>query len=160
MPNGHSNFPANDGGQLPQARSDADMLINGNVDTPLQEPEYQTQTSNTDIYATSEEERWKKALPDPPHGTNLDGWTDVGHTTADPKPIIPGRMHNGEIRVDEADLEPGTYRVEFGGQIVGEVRVTDPVIARKSNRKERREGQRLHRHKLPPHALGGLQRRR
>ena len=76
-------------------------------------------------------------------------WTDVGRTTADPKPIVQGRMVQGEVRVDEAKLEAGrTYRVEFGGQIVGEVRVTDPVVGVKTNRADRRrksKGQGVHR---------------
>lgn len=78
----------------------------------------------------------------------------------DELPIVQGRMVQGEIRVDEADLDPGRYHVEFDGQIVGEVRVTDPVIGLRSNRIDRRRTQRVQKHRLPPHALGGLNRRR
>lgn len=105
---------------------------------------------------TAEAAEWEKAA------STLEGWTDVGRTTADPLPIVQGhRGIDGTVRVNESELEPGRYRVEFEGEILGEIRVTDPVIARKSNRRERREnggGQR--KYKLPPHALGGLHRGR
>lgn len=53
---------------------------------------------------------------------------------------------DGTIRVDEVHLEAGhTYQVEFGGQIVGEVKVTDPVVGYQTNRADRRrQGQRSH----------------
>ena len=73
----------------------------------------------------------------------------VGMATEEDLPIVQGRMVQGEVRVDEAKLEAGrTYRVEFGGQIVGEVRVTDPVVGVKTNRADRRrksKGQGVHR---------------
>jgi hypothetical protein len=78
--------------------------------------------------------------PQPP-----EGWTDVGYTTpAEELPIVQGhRGIDGSVRVDESELKPGRYRVEFEGQLIGEVRVTDPVTHHKTNRADRRrKGQR------------------
>lgn len=75
--------------------------------------------------------------PDP----NGPGWTDVGYTTpAEKLPIVHGRLgRDGTIRVNEAELEPGRYRVAFQGEIVGEVNVTDPVTHVVKNRADRRK---------------------
>lgn len=54
-------------------------------------------------------------------------------------PIVHGRLgRDGTIRVDEDKLAPGRYRVAFQGEIVGEVRVTDPVTHVVKNRADRR----------------------
>lgn len=88
---------------------------------------------------------------------------DVGYTIPeDELPIVVGVVGiDGKVRVDERDLEPGRYRVRAGahGEIVGEISVFDPVVARKSNRSERRGDQRIRRYRLPAHPLGGLDRR-
>ena len=88
-------------------------------------------------------------------------WEEVGHTTpVEELPIVHGRLaKDGTVRVDEDALEPGRYRVAFQGEIVGEVKVTDPVVARKSNRKERRRDRQLQRYRMPSHPLAGLNRR-
>lgn len=59
-------------------------------------------------------------------------------------PVVQGhRAIDGTIRVNESELDPGRYRVEFDGQTLGEVRVVDPVTHFKSNRADRRkQGQR------------------
>jgi hypothetical protein len=87
------------------------------------------------------------------------GHSDYPANDTEELPIVQGRMVQGEIRVDEAELEPGRYRVEFGGRVVGEVKVTDPIIGHKSNRIDRRRAQSVRKHRLPAHPLGGLIRR-
>lgn len=85
--------------------------------------------------------------PDP----NGPGWTDVGRTGVEPTPvgmaggeelpIVVGEVGpDGKVRVNEADLEPGRYRVRAGadGEVVGEVEVTDPKLYKFQNRAERR----------------------
>lgn len=92
----------------------------------------------------------------------MDEVQETGYTTpAEELPIVQGhRGIDGTIRVDEATLEAGhVYRVEFGGEIIGEIRVTDPTVAYKSNRIDRRRAQSIDRYKLPPHPLGGLTRK-
>lgn len=54
-------------------------------------------------------------------------------------PIVQGhRGADGTVRVNEVELEPGRYRVEFEGQVVGEIKVTDPVVGYRTNRADRR----------------------
>lgn len=60
----------------------------------------------------------------------------------DELPIVVGVVGiDGKVRVNEADLEPGRYRVRAGkdGEIVGEVEVTDPVTHIFKNRAARRK---------------------
>lgn len=81
------------------------------------------------------------------HTTTLEGWTDVGYTVpAEELPVVVGEYGpDGKIHINEKDLEPGRYRVRAGsfGEIIGEVKVIDPVTHFKSNRADRRrQGQR------------------
>lgn len=65
----------------------------------------------------------------------------VGMAGGENLPIVVGEVGpDGKVRVNEAELEPGRYRVRAGvdGEIVGEIRVTDPRMYLKENRADRR----------------------